>query len=139
VNLNTVVLEQDGVFGVQSILQVVSVENTLEFSKEVQRSLDVSDNLEVLVNVLLELGFNGRNINLEVDEISVESVACRVKKLVVLFLKHGHELVEVLKDWLDAFQVVLLESSELLDGSEQLNQFAHSSAEEVESSEDLVW
>ena len=138
-NLNTVVLEQDGVFGVQSILQVVSMENTLEFSQEVQRSLDVSDNLEVLVNVLLELGFNGRNINLEVDEISVESVACRVKKLVVLFLKHGHELVEVLKDWLDAFQVVLLESSELLDGSEQLNQFAHSSAEEVESSEDLVW
>jgi hypothetical protein len=139
VNLNTVVLEQDGIFGVQSILQVISVENTLEFSKEVQRSLDVSDNLEVLVNVLLELSFNGRNINLEVDEISVESVACRVKKLVVLFLKHGHELVEVLKDWLDAFQVVLLESSELLDGSEQLNQFAHSSAEQVESSEDLVW
>ena len=138
-NLNTVVLEQDGIFGVQSILQVISVENTLEFSKEVQRSLDVSDNLEVLVNVLLELSFNGRNINLEVDEISVESVACRVKKLVVLFLKHGHELVEVLKDWLDAFQVVLLESSELLDGSEQLNQFAHSSAEQVESSEDLVW
>jgi hypothetical protein len=139
VNLNTVVLEQDGIFGVQSILQVISVENTLEFSKEVQGSLDVSDNLEVLVNVLLELSFNGRNINLEVDEISVESVACRVKKLVVLFLKHGHELVEVLKDWLDAFQVVLLESSELLDGSEQLNQFAHSSAEQVESSEDLVW
>jgi hypothetical protein len=139
VNLNTVVLEQDGVFGVQSILQVVSMENTLEFSKQVQRSLDVSDNLEVLVDVLLELGFNGGNINLEVNEISVESVACRVKKLVVLFLKHGHELIEVLKDWFDAFQVVLLESSELLDGSEQFNQFAHSSAEEIESSEDLVW
>ena len=34
------------------------MENTLEFSKEVQGCLDVSDNLEVLVNILLELCFN---------------------------------------------------------------------------------
>ena len=57
----------------------------------------------------------------------------------VLLLKHGNKLVEVIKNWLDAFQVVLLKSSELLDSSEQLDQFAHSSAEEVKSSEDLVW
>ena len=73
-NFDTIVLEQDGVFGVQSVLQVISVEDTLEFSKEVQGSLDVSDNLEVLVNVLLEFSLNGRNINLEVDEISIKSV-----------------------------------------------------------------
>ena len=72
-NFDTIVLEQDGVFGVQSVLQVISVEDTLEFSKEVQGSLDVSDNLEVLVNVLLEFSLNGRNINLEVDEISIKS------------------------------------------------------------------
>ena len=58
VNLDSIVLEQDGVFGVQSILQVISVENTLELSKEIQRSFDVGDNLEVLVNVLLELSLN---------------------------------------------------------------------------------
>ena len=57
-NFNTVVLEQDGVLGVQTVLQVISVEDTLEFSKEVQRSLDVGDNFKVLVDVLLELGFN---------------------------------------------------------------------------------
>lgn len=74
VNFDTIVLEQDGVFGVQSVLQVISVEDTLEFSKEVQGSLDVSDNLEVLVNVLLEFSLNRRNINLEVDEISIKSV-----------------------------------------------------------------
>jgi len=139
VNLNTIVLEQNGIFGVQSILQVISVEDTLEFSKEVQRSLNVSDNLKVLVDILLELSFNGRNINFEVNEISVKSVACRIKKLVVLLLKDGNKLVEVIKNWLDALQVVFLKSSELLDGSEQLNKFAHSSAEEVKSSEDLVW
>ena len=115
------------------------MEDTLEFSKEVQRSLNVSDNLKVLVDILLELSFNGRNINFEVNEISVKSVACRIKKLVVLLLKHGNKLVEVIKNWLDALQVVFLKSSELLDGSEQFNKFAHSSAEEVKSSEDLVW
>ena len=57
----------------------------------------------------------------------------------VLFLKHGNKLVEVIKNWLDTFKVVFLKSSELLDGSEQLNKFAHSSAEEIKSSEDLVW
>lgn len=58
VNFNTVVLEQDGVLGVQTVLQVISVEDTLEFSKEVQRSLDVGDNFKVLVDVLLKLSFN---------------------------------------------------------------------------------
>ena len=36
VDLNTVVLEQDRVFGVQSVSKVVSVEDALELSKEVQ-------------------------------------------------------------------------------------------------------
>ena len=74
VNFDTIVLEQDRVFGVQSILQVISVKDTLEFSKEVQGSLDVSDNLEVLVNVLLKLSLNRGNINFEINEISIESV-----------------------------------------------------------------
>jgi hypothetical protein len=58
VDLNSVVLEQNGVFGVQAVLQVISMENALEFSKEVQRSLNVGNDLKVLVNVLLELSFN---------------------------------------------------------------------------------
>jgi hypothetical protein len=138
-NLNSIVLEQDGIFGVQSILQVVSVENTLEFSEKIQRSLGASDNLEVLVNVLLELSLNRRDINLEVNEISIESVTGRIKKLVVLLSELLNKLVEVIKNWLDSFQVVFLKNFELLDGSEQLNQLADSSAEKIKSSEDLVW
>ena len=57
----------------------------------------------------------------------------------VLLFKHGDKLVEVIKNWLDAFQVVFLKSSKLLNGSEQFNELVHSSAEEVKSSEDLVW
>jgi hypothetical protein len=115
------------------------VENTLEFSEEIQRSLDVSDNLEVLVNVLLELSLNRRNINFEVNEISVESVTSRIKKLMVLLSELLDKLVEVIKNWLDSFQVVFLKNLELLDGSEQLNQLADSSTEKIKSSEDLIW
>ena len=57
----------------------------------------------------------------------------------VLLLEKVNKLLEVIKNWLDTFKVVFLKSSELLDGSEQLNELAHSSAEEIESSEDLVW
>jgi hypothetical protein len=115
------------------------VENTLEFSEEIQRSLNVSDNLEVLVNVLLELSLNRRNINFEVNEISVESVTSRIKKLMVLLSELLDKLVEVIKNWLDSFQVVFLKNLELLDSSEQLNQLADSSAEKIKSSEDLIW
>jgi len=58
---------------------------------------------------------------------------------VVLLLEHLNKLVEVIENWLDAFQVVFLKSSELLDGSEQLNKLADSSAEEIKSTEDLIW
>ena len=88
---------------------------------------------------MLELGFNGGDINLEIDEISIESVACRIKKLVVLLLEQLNELLEVGENWSDSFQVMFLKSSELLDGTEQLDELAHSSAEEIESSKDLVW
>lgn len=57
-DLKAIVVEQDGVLGVQSVLQVVSVENGLELSQEFQRVLDVGDDLEVLVNVVLELSFD---------------------------------------------------------------------------------
>lgn len=57
-DLKAIVVEQDGVLGVQSVLQVVSVENGLELSQEFQRVLDVGDDLEVLVNVVLKLSFD---------------------------------------------------------------------------------
>ena len=57
-DLKAIVVEQDGVLGVQSVLQVVSVENGLELSQEFQRVLDIGDDLKVLVNVVLKLGFD---------------------------------------------------------------------------------
>ena len=57
----------------------------------------------------------------------------------VLLLEKVNKLLEVIKNWLDTFKVVFLKSSELLDGSEQFDELAHSSAEEIESTEDLIW
>ena len=57
----------------------------------------------------------------------------------VLLLEKVNKLLEVIKNWLDTFKVMFLKSSELLDGSEQFDKLAHSSAEEIESTEDLIW
>ena len=55
----SIVLEQDGVLGVKSILQVVSVEDRLELSQELERIRDAGDDIKVFVNVDLELGLDG--------------------------------------------------------------------------------
>ena len=57
----------------------------------------------------------------------------------VLSLEERFIFIELLEDWVDSFEVVVLESLELLDSSKQVNQLGDSSAEEIELSEDLVW
>ena len=56
----------------------------------------------------------------------------------ILLLEGSDESVEFGEDVVDAFQVVLFESPELLDGSEEFNQLGDSSAEQIELAEDLV-
>jgi len=135
----SVVLEQDGVLGVKSILQVVSVEDRLEFSQELEGVRDACDNIKVLVNVDLELSLDGRNTNVELNEISIEEIVAVVQKSVVLSLELLDAFVELTHDWLNIFKVVLLKGLELLDGSEKINELGDSSTEEVELTEDLVW
>jgi len=135
----SVVLEQDGVLGVKSILQVVSVEDRLEFSQELEGVRDAGDNIKVLVNVDLELSLDGRNTNVELNEISIEEIVAVVQESVVLSLELLDAFVELTHDWLNIFKVVLLKGLELLDGSEKINELGDSSTEEVELTEDLVW
>jgi len=135
----SVVLEQDGVLGVKSILQVVSVEDRLEFSQELEGVRDAGDNIKVLVNVDLELSLDGRNTNVELNEISIEEIVAVVQESVVLSLELLDAFVELTHDWLNIFKVVLLKGLELLDGSKKINELGDSSAEEVELTEDLVW
>ena len=135
----SVVLEEDGVLGVKSILQVVSMEDRLEFSQELEGIRDAGDNIKVLVNVDLELSLDGRNTNVELNEISIEEIVAVVQESMVLSLELLDAFVELTHNWLNIFKVVLLKGLELLDGSEKINELGDSSAEEVELTEDLVW
>lgn len=58
VDLKTIVVEQDIVLGVKTILEIVSMQDRLELSEKLERVLNACDDLEVLVNVLLELSLN---------------------------------------------------------------------------------
>ena len=57
----------------------------------------------------------------------------------VLLLEGGDEFVEGIKNWLDTLKIVLFQGLELVDGGEELDELGNSSAEELESSKDLVW
>lgn len=61
-----------------------------------------------------------------------------VKKLVVLLLESVNKALELVNDAVDVLKVVLLEGTELLDGTEELNELGDAAAEEVELAEDLV-
>jgi len=86
-DLKSVVVEENSVLWGQTVSKVISLEDSLEFSEEFQWVFNAGNNLEVLVNVLLEFGFNGWNINVEFDEVSIKCVVCVVKELVVLLLE----------------------------------------------------
>ena len=57
-DLNLIVLEQDLVLLVQVVAEVLTVEDGLELSQELERVLDVADDLEVLIDVSLEGSLN---------------------------------------------------------------------------------
>jgi hypothetical protein len=139
VDLESVVVEQDVVLRVEAVSEVVSVKDRLELSEELEGVLNAGDDLEVLVDVVLKLSLDGGNTDVEHNEVTIEHVVAVVEELVVLLSEELLALVEVVEDWLDAFQVVPGQDLELLDGSEELNELGDTSAEQIEATEDLVW
>lgn len=57
-DLFTIVVEQDGVFGVETVSEVLSVEDRLELSQELQGVLDAGDDFEVSIDVVLEFSLD---------------------------------------------------------------------------------
>jgi hypothetical protein len=101
--------------------------------------LNIGDIFEALINILMKLGLNCGDINVELNEISVEFVGSVVEELMVLPLEETSMSFELLKDIFDTLKIVVLQSLELANGGEKVNQFGDSSAEEIEFTEDLVW
>lgn len=57
-NFHAVVVEQEGILGVEAVFEIVSVEDSFELSQELKRVFNRSDVLKVLVNVNLELSLD---------------------------------------------------------------------------------
>ena len=136
-DLLTVLLEEVVVLGLEARFERVSVENALEFSEETERVNNGSDAGERLVDVLLEEGLDVRDVDVELNKVAVESVVSVLQKSVVLVLELGDVALESLQDGLDVLEVVLLESLELLDGREEIDELGHTATEQVESAENL--
>jgi len=133
-----VVDEHRVVLLVETSLKVLSVKDALEFAEQFKGLLDVLGLLELIFNVLLEFSLNGTDINVELDEVTIEQVLVVVKEFVVLLLELHHEVIELLEDGLNILKVVLLKSLELLNSTKQVNELLHTAAEEFELAEDLV-
>ena len=57
-DLFSIVMEQDGVLGVKTISEVLSVEDRLELSQELKGVLNAGDNFKVSINVVLEISLD---------------------------------------------------------------------------------
>lgn len=114
------------------------MEDALEFTEQLKGLLNVLGLLELVLNVLLKLSLDLRNIDVEFDEVTIKQVLVVIKELVVLLFEPIDSVVELLENRLNVLKVVLLQSLELLDGTEQVNEFLHTTAEELELTEDLV-
>jgi hypothetical protein len=57
-DLFSIVMEQDGVLGVEAISEVFSMEDRFELSQELQGVLDAGDNFKVSINVVLEISLD---------------------------------------------------------------------------------
>lgn len=133
-----VVNENRVVFLVKASLKILSVEDALELTEQLKGFLNVLSLLELIFNVLLKLSLDGTDMNVEFNEVTIEQILVVVEELVVLFLELGDEVVELLEDRFDVLKVMLLESLELLDSTEQVNELLNTAAEEFELAEDLV-
>jgi hypothetical protein len=57
-DLKSIVVEENGVLGGQRVLEIVSLKDSVKLSEQFERIFDGSDDLEVLINVLLKLSLD---------------------------------------------------------------------------------
>ena len=75
--------------------------------------------VEVPVDVIPEIDFDVRDLNVELDVILIKETIMIIKKLVVLLLKVLDSGRKLVNNWLNPLKVVLLEFLELLNGAKE--------------------
>jgi hypothetical protein len=58
VNLKTIVVEENSVLRINAIAKIISLEDSLELSKQLERVFNTGDDFEILVNITLEFCFH---------------------------------------------------------------------------------
>ena len=84
-----------------------------------------------------KVGLNVRDIDIEFNKISVKLIVTVFQESVVLSLELFDVAREFIDNVADVLKVVLLKGLELLDSTEQVNEFTNTSFEEVKASENL--
>jgi len=118
------------------MFQGVSYKDSLELVEKLEGVLDVSESCKVRVDEVLKIIIEESDLNVELDKFSVELVVLVVEQIESLVLKFSDQSVKPVSDITDTFKVVLLESIELHDGGEYLDELANSSAEQIKLSKD---
>ena len=114
------------------------MKDATELAEKAKGVLDIDDVAEVLVNVDSQLVLDSADINIELDEITIEGVIHIVKKIFSdLASKVGHIGAESVDDCLDVLQVMLFEGLELSYCAEEVDQLANTTTEKIKLSKDL--
>jgi len=83
-------VKKNSIFRIDTVgtcFEIFSSEDGFELSQQFQRIINTGDNFKVLVNVSLKFGFNSRNTDIELNEISVEGVGSELKELMSFSLE----------------------------------------------------
>lgn len=137
IKLSGVIVQDGVVLGGEVVLQGVPFKRALEFSQKLEGVFNVSESIEIVVDVSLELHIEVRDLHVELDVISVELIVLVIKEVMSLFFKLLDDFVKFLGELLHSLEIVSGEGLELFNGIENFDEFHDPSTEEIESSENL--
>ena len=127
------------IFSLKSILKRVTVQDAFKLPQKSQTVNNIRDISEVLVNIFLQLSLNVGNIDVELYEISVETVIFILKETMGFSLELADITFEYLQNGLDVLKIMFLESLKLLFSAEKVNKFTDASLEQIKAAENLGW
>ncbi len=113
------------------------MKDCFKFPEHLKWIFNVGDDLEVFINILLKWSLDTRNLNVELDKITIKCVVVEIKQLVVLFFEVVDIVLEWVYDWLDVLKIMFLQCLKLLNCRKKILKFRNAAAEQVKLVKDL--
>jgi len=131
-----IVLQKDFVLLVAILSEHRALQNVAEFAEKLEGVFNVRNVIEIAIDVIAEINFDLRDLNVEFDVVLVKQTILVVEKFVIFLLEFLDRDGELVNDGLNSFEVVFLELLELLDGAEKFPELTNSAAEQLKLVED---